>query len=151
MKKVGLVWSGKQTPDPKRSCRLEELAPLGEVRGVEWFSLQTGDATADLERLPASFRPIDIGSKLNDFADTAAVLSNVDLLITIDTAAAHLAGAMGVRTWTMIPFAPDWRWMYDREDSPWYPAMRLFRQPRMNDWKSVIARIKDELAKFAAS
>src|SRR5262249_37622189 len=140
-KRIGIVWSGKQVPDPKRTCPLDNLLPLFDLPGARWFSLQAGDAAEQLARLPESSRPIDIGTDLNDFADTAAVLSELDLLVTIDTAAAHLAGAMGVATWTMIPFAPDWRWMYARDDSPWYPTTKLFRQPKIDDWQSVVARI----------
>jgi len=147
-KKVGIVWSGKPIPDPKRTCSLNDLTPLFDLPGIRWFSLQAGEAAAALAQIPEADRPIDIGASLKDFADTAAVLSQLDLLITIDTAAAHLAGAMGVPTWTMVPFAPDWRWMYDREDCPWYPTMRIFRQPKINDWKAVVSRIRTELANF---
>jgi Tfp pilus assembly protein PilF len=143
--KVGLTWGGNVTPDPKRSMRLSDLAALAEVPGLSWFSLQKGDAAAQLASPPAGMQILDLGPELTNFADTAAALANLDLLITIDTAVAHLAGAMAVKTWTLLPFAPDWRWMLTREDSPWYPTMRLFRQPARSDWASVVARVLDEL------
>jgi ADP-heptose:LPS heptosyltransferase len=89
----------------------------------------------------------DWTSELGDFADTAALVENLDLLITADTAVAHLAGAMGKRVWVLVPKAPDWRWMLEREDSPWYPTMRLFRQKSAGDWDEVFERVREELEK----
>jgi tetratricopeptide (TPR) repeat protein len=146
--KVGLVWGGRPIPDPKRSACLIDLAPLWSLPNVAWFSLQTADPAAQLADAPPGLIT-DLGRDLHDFADTAAAMPQLDLLITIDTAAAHLAGALGVRTWTMIPFAPDWRWMLDRADNAWYPTMRLFRQSRINDWTDVVAHIRNELAAVA--
>ena len=91
---------------------------------------------------------IDYTEEINDFSDTAALVENLDLIISVDTSVAHLAGALGKPVWTLIPFVPDWRWMLNREDSPWYPTMRLFRQPSHGDWESVIAKVKDELLKL---
>jgi ADP-heptose:LPS heptosyltransferase len=91
---------------------------------------------------------MDHTARLTDFAETAAFLENLDLLVTVDTSVAHLAGALGRPTWTMLPFSPDWRWQLDRADSPWYPTMRLFRQTRQGDWTDVIARVRDELKRF---
>jgi ADP-heptose:LPS heptosyltransferase len=88
---------------------------------------------------------IDWSEDIHDFADTAALIDNLDLVITVDTSVAHLAGAMGKPVWVMIPFVPDWRWMLDRTDSPWYPTMRLFRQPLADDWTSVIHSIASQL------
>ena len=88
---------------------------------------------------------IDHTAELNDFADTAALLANLDLLISVDTAAAHLVGAMGKKVWTLLPYAADWRWLEGRTDSPWYPTMRLYRQPARGDWQSVIARVASDL------
>jgi ADP-heptose:LPS heptosyltransferase len=88
---------------------------------------------------------IDCGAELEDFADTAALIDQLDLLISVDTAAAHLAGALGKPVWILLPHFPDWRWMLDREDSPWYPTARLFRQPSVGDWKTPIERIAQEL------
>ena len=92
------------------------------------------------------------GGDLRDFAETAALVEHMDVVVTVDTSVAHLAGAMGKPTWILLPFNPDWRWMLDREDSPWYPTARLFRQPAIGDWASVIIRVRDELARqFGAS
>jgi ADP-heptose:LPS heptosyltransferase len=90
---------------------------------------------------------IDWSAELKDFADTAALIANLDLVIAVDTAVVHLAGAMGKPVWTLLPFAADWRWLLEREDSPWYPSMRLFRQPALGDWDSVIKRVADELCR----
>lgn len=133
--KIGLCWAGKSYPDPGRSCPVELLAPLAETRGVSWYSLQTGWKDA----LP--FPMIDLTCHIRDFGDTAALISQLDLVITVDTAVAHLAGALGKPACLMLPYAPDWRWMLEREDSPWYPTMRLFRQQKAGDWESVIQRI----------
>jgi ADP-heptose:LPS heptosyltransferase len=92
---------------------------------------------------------IDAGPFLEDFSDTAAVMANLDLVITVDTAACHLAGALAAPVWTLIPFAHDWRWLLQREDSPWYPTMRLFGQPKIGDWQPVLERVRDELALLA--
>jgi hypothetical protein len=91
---------------------------------------------------------IDYTEEINDFSDTAAFIQNLDLVISVDTSVAHLAGALGKPVWTLLPFVPDWRWMLNREDSPWYPTMRLFRQPAPGDWGSVIERLKDALDEF---
>jgi len=93
---------------------------------------------------------MELGPQLGDFADTAAVLSNLDLLISVDTAVAHLAGALAIPVWTLIPYTPDWRWLLDREDSPWYPTMRLFRRAAPDDWEDVIGRVKETLATLVA-
>ena len=99
---------------------------------------------------PPGLELVDLGPKLNDFADTAAVMSLMDLIITTDTSVAHLAGALARPVWVMLQFNPDWRWLLDREDSPWYPTMRLFRQPSRGDWDSVVQRVTEELpARYA--
>jgi ADP-heptose:LPS heptosyltransferase len=110
------------------------------VAGVHFISLQIG--AGECPNIPGM---IDWTDQLTDFADTAALLANLDLLITIDTAAAHLAGAMGKPAWVLLSHAPDWRWMLDRADSPWYPSLRLFRQPTPGDWATPIAEIAREL------
>ena len=145
--KVGLVWAGSptHTNDRNRSLKLASLAPLGEVPGVRFLSLQKGGAAAEARTPPAGMELIDSVEKLKDFADTAALIANLDLVIAVDTAVAHLAGAMGKPVWTLLPFAHDWRWLVGRSDSPWYPTMRIFRQPSPRDWEPVIAEVREHL------
>jgi len=146
--KVGLVWQGNpnQSRDVVRSCPLETLRPLFDVEGATWLSLQTGEpGCQQLNHIEATRRPIDIGTLLHSFAETAAVISRLDLVITVDTATSHLAGALGHPTWTLLCHTPDWRWLLGRNDSPWYPSMRLFRQNVWGDWDSVVASVRAEL------
>ena len=144
---VGLVWAGNlDNPREKdRSIRPEALGPILDVPGVSFVSLQKRQANSG--EIPAGM--LDIAEEFRDFADTAAVIENLDLVITVDTAVAHLAGAMGKPVWIMLPFVPDWRWMLDREDSPWYPTARLFRQGRAREWGPVIRRVANELTALA--
>jgi len=121
------------------------LAPLSQVSGVRFFSLQKGDASIQAQTPPAGMQLTDWTGEFADFADTAALIENLDLVITVDTAAAHLAGALGKPAWVMLPMIPDWRWMLNRADSPWYPTLRLFRQPTAGDWGSVVRRIAEAL------
>lgn len=145
--RVGLVWEGGlHTKSPYRSIRLEQFCALFGMG--KFFSLQKGDAVSELKSLEPN-TIIDLSPYLEDFADTAAAIQELDLVISVDTAVAHLAGALGKPVWTLIPFAPDWRWMLKREDSPWYPTMRLFRQPKPGDWASVIKRVAGELRALA--
>jgi hypothetical protein len=121
----------------------------GALDGVTLISLQKGPGTEQLQQLPERFPIIDLevnrDEKAGTFMDTAAIMKVLDLVITSDTAVAHLAGALGVPVWLVLPFAADWRWLIGREDSPWYPAMRLFRQRRSGNWQKVFARIAVEL------
>ena len=144
---VGLVWAGKQRPYPNRSCPPVFLAPLLALSGISFFSLQIGDN--EHFPLPQEYaeKIIDLTANISEFTDTAALIANLDLVITIDTAVAHLAGALGKPTWLMLPFTSDWRWMDNRSDSPWYPTMRLFRQPAEGDWGSVVAEVVQALQK----
>ena len=121
---------------------------MARIEGVHLFSLQKGTGA---EQLAEADSPpvIDVGSRLEDFAETAAAMMNLDLVITVDTAVAHCAGALGVPVWVAVPFAPDWRWLLHREDSPWYPSMRLFRQTERGDWHGVFQRIAAELERAA--
>ena len=145
--RVGLVWSGNPAHgnDRNRSIFLRELDPLADIAGVTFFSLQKGPAAAQTGDSTLRLKLVDHTARLSDFAETAALLSNLDLLITVDTSVAHLAGALARPVWVMLPFAPDWRWLLDRDDSPWYPTMRLFRQPAPDDWRTVVARVAEEL------
>jgi tetratricopeptide (TPR) repeat protein len=145
--KVGLVWAGRPAHknDRNRSMKLATLAPLGHVPGVHFFSLQKGEAAAEAKTPPEGLELVDWTEELTDFADTAALIANLDLVLAVDTAVVHLAGAMGKPVWTLLPFVSDWRWLVEREDSPWYPSMRLFRQLSRGDWDSVIKRVADSL------
>jgi len=145
--KVGLAWAGRPEydDDRRRSISLSRLAPLGQVEGVWFCSLQKGPASQQARSLPAGFEVRDWSADLNDFADTAALIDNLDLIITVDTAVAHLAGALAKPTWVLLPKVPDWRWMLNRDDSPWYPTMRLFRQSDGGDWETPIGKIVQAL------
>lgn len=142
--RIGLVWAGN--PDFKgdrlRSPGLAAFRPLLDLPGVSVYGLQKGAGRRDLDRcgpLPASF--VDLGADISDFADTAAIMDNLDLVVTSCTGPAHLAGALGRPVWTVLPFAPDWRWLEHGVCTPWYPTMRLFRQERRGDWSAVVARL----------
>jgi hypothetical protein len=146
--KVGLVWAGNPEFAAARTkaCPVEQLQPLLATESVSFFSLQKGGAASDAAQLGqecAHF--LDFSEQLHDFDETAALISELDLVITVDTAVAHLAGAMAKPTWILLPFSADWRWLMDREDSPWYPSVRLFRQGRAGDWESLITRVAKAL------
>ncbi len=151
--KVGLVWAGNpdHEKDHVRSIPLKDLIGLAEIPGIRLFGLQKGTAAAQMAQIPVNAEMKNLGTELEDFSDTAALMASMDLIISVDTAAAHLAGAMGLPVWTMVYYAPDWRWMLDREDSPWYPTMRLFRQQKRNDWTAVIDRVAAELKRLTAT
>jgi hypothetical protein len=123
---------------------------MAGIPGLKLFVLQKGLGTEQLDELGGRWPVIDLGGRLDDFMDTAAVLPHLDLVITPDTSLAHLAGALGVPVWVAIPFASDWRWLLDREDTPWYPTMRLFRQRRWGDWDDVFGRMAQELSGVVA-
>jgi Flp pilus assembly protein TadD len=147
-RRVGLVWAGRPIPDPLRTCGLQALAPLAAVPGVRFISLQVGAPAAEADHPPAGMDIDNFSNELTDFTETAALIANLDLVITIDSAVAHLAGALGRPTWTLLPHVADWRWLQGRDDTPWYPTMRLFRQPHRGDWATVAARVAKELAIF---
>jgi FkbM family methyltransferase len=147
VKKVGLVWVGNPAHerDRYRSMSLRAMAPLGQAEGVRFFSLQKGLAAEEAKSAPPGLDLVNLSPEFKDFSDTAAVIANLDLVICVDTSVAHLAGALGKPVWILLPWPSDWRWLAGREDSPWYPTMRLFRQNRRGDWGEVIARVKDGL------
>ena len=151
--KVGLVWAGRpeHVNDHRRSLDLAALAPLCALPGVSFASLQVGPHAADVAQHPA-LGINDLSPQLTDFAETAGAIDALDLIIAVDTAVAHLAGALGKPVWVLLPEVNDWRWLLEREDNPWYPTMRLFRQPRdgTGGWPGVIARVTAELAAVAA-
>jgi ADP-heptose:LPS heptosyltransferase len=147
---VGLAWySRNQKTGHDRSIDLSALAPLFERTDIQWISLQYGDHDGLEKQATAANAPILIDRAVDQLADIdtfAAQIAALDLVITIDNSTAHLAGALGVPVWVLLPFARDWRWLRLREDSPWYPTMRLFRQPQRGDWHSVIQNVQSALS-----
>jgi len=147
--KIGVVWQGSSlySRDNYRSAPLAEFGPLAAVPGVQLYSLQKGAGSEQVHDV--SFPVIDLAGRLDHydvrFLDTSAAMLSLDLVVTTDTAPAHLAGALGVPTWLALGTMPDWRWLVGREDSPWYPTMRLFRQPTIGDWRSVFERMAQTL------
>ena len=155
--RVGLCWAGDRGRSPgmiawnrRRSITLDTLAPLGKVSGVQFVSLQKGPPAAEAARPPHGMKLHDFTSDLHDFADTAALIDCLDLVISVDTSVVHLAGALGKPVWLLNRFDTDWRWLQNRDDSPWYPSLRQFRQPTPGDWQSVISRARDALQRLAA-
>jgi Flp pilus assembly protein TadD len=146
-KSIGLVWAGNQQykNDCRRSAPLSEIAPLFEISGIDWFSLQFGSAVEQIYQNNLSDRILDLSPRLNNFADTAAALAALDLVICIDTSVAHLAGAMNVPCWLMLQAFPEWRWRGQSATSEWYPRLRLFRQQRAGDWRGLASEIAREL------
>ena len=144
---VGIAWAGSpgHLRDRFRSIPLQLLKPLLDVEEVQFYSLQMGPAAEELSKADMFLEVIDLAPKIEDMADTAALIANLDLVIAVDTAVAHLAGALGKPVWVMLPLVPDWRWLLDREDSPWYPTMRLFRQSTLGDWASVVEAVRSAL------
>jgi Flp pilus assembly protein TadD len=149
--RVGLVWAGSSLHPNDRSRSLSPTLLRGLVQppNVHFYSLQQKPQSAGLQDLQ-NLRFADVWDELS-FEDTAAIVANLDLLITVDTSVAHLAGALGRPVWTLLPFAPDWRWMLGRSDSPWYPTMRLYRQPKLNDWESVLRTVSADLEQLAST
>jgi tetratricopeptide (TPR) repeat protein len=144
--KVGIVWAGSATHagDRKRSVTLNHFNSIAQIPGVKLYSIQKGNATNQIAKFNNKIVDLD-ALGLNSFLDTAAVISQLDLVITVDTSVAHLAGAMGKETWILISFLPDWRWLLERSDSPWYPTVKLFRQPIADDWDSAFANVHTKL------
>jgi tetratricopeptide (TPR) repeat protein len=149
--KVGIAWQGNPIfrVDRHRSIPLARFGQLAKIEGVQLISLQKGPGTEQLRAAEGQFSVVNFGNRLDEasgpFMDTAALMKNLDLVISSDTAVPHLAGALGVPVWVALPVVPDWRWLLDREDSPWYPSMRLFRQTRLGVWDDVFDRIAEAL------
>jgi tetratricopeptide (TPR) repeat protein len=145
--RVGLAWAGRpeHPKDRYRSMKLEQFAPLASVENAAFYSLQMGEAAAQAAHPPSGLQLMDWTKDVRDFADTAAMIEHLDLLVTVDTSVAHLAAAMGKPVWLLLPRIPDWRWMLDRPDSPWYPTMRLLRQTTRGDWAGVLRRVVEAI------
>jgi hypothetical protein len=157
--RVGLVWAGQARPwaegfsalDNRRSIGLATLAPLASVAGLQLVSLQSGAPAAEIFENAPSLALVDVMGDVADFADTAAIIANLDIVVSVDTSVAHLAGAMGKPVFLLDRYDSCWRWLAGRDDSPWYPTLRIFRQTRMGDWAPVVARVAAALADMAAA
>jgi Tfp pilus assembly protein PilF len=148
MRRIGFAWAGRATHhnDRNRSTGLATFAPLAEIAGVSLLALQKGAGQTQIGSYWGRAPLFNLGPEIRDFADTMAIVDWLDLVVTVDTSVAHLAGAMGKPVWIMLPFAPDWRWLLGRSDSPWYPSVRLFRQGADRRWQPVMAEIAAEIA-----
>ena len=143
--RVGIIWAGRAQPDPRRSIPFKDLAPLFDHREIKWYSLQVGDPSADIPAI-GNAAIESLGPLLTDFEETAAVMMNLDLIITLDSSPAHLAGALGRPTWVLLPYVSDWRWEpRERSESIWYPSMRKFQQTVQDDWSTVIEEVSAAL------
>jgi tetratricopeptide (TPR) repeat protein len=145
-RRIGLCWAGnpEHGNDRNRSIALALFAPLFERQDIDWYSLQQGERAMEIASVPAASNLAPLRSD-STLLDTAALIAELDLVVSVDTSIAHLGGALGRPLWVLLPFAPDWRWQLGREDSPWYPSARLFRQPRPGDWGAVLARVAEAL------
>ncbi len=148
-RRIGVVWAGRPEHgnDRNRSMALKQLAPLAALDGVALVSLQKGPAGAQVGSYFGPAPLINLAPEIGDFTDTAGIIDALDLVVTVDTSVAHLAGAMGKPVCVLLPFAPDWRWLRDRHDSPWYPSARLFRQTRSGDWSDAVERLAEFVGK----
>ena len=149
--RVGLAWAGRpiHPNDANRSIPLSTLAPLAALPGIAFVALQKGEAAAEARHWPGPAPLLALDAELPGFEDTAALLPALDLVLSVDTAVIHLAGAMGIPCWAMLPYAPDWRWMAAREDSPWYPTLRLLRPAAPRGWQGLVAEAARRLAALA--
>jgi ADP-heptose:LPS heptosyltransferase len=148
--RIGLCWAGNPNfkSDSNRSIGLQPLLPLLARTDIHFFSLQKDLREGDEKILRINPLITHIGDEIETFEDTAAIISQFDLVISCDTSIVHLAGALGKPVWILLSFTPDWRWLLDRDDSPWYPTARLFRQTGTRDWESVIKHVRDALREF---
>ncbi len=149
LKRIGIAWAGRPTHnnDYNRSVALTTFSPFAAVPGLAFVSLQKGDGTSQIPNWPGPAPLIDFGTQLDTFDDTMAIISQLDLLVTVDTAIGHFAGAMGIPAWIMLPYAPDWRWLMNRSDTPWYDSLRLFRPPAIRRWDVLVDEVTQELKK----
>jgi tetratricopeptide (TPR) repeat protein len=152
-RRVGIAWAGNADfkGDQTRSIGLRRLAPLLAVAGIQLVSLQKDMREGDRDILRSHPQIVHLGDAIEDFADTAAIMSELDLVISSDTSVVHLAGALGRPVWVLLQWVADWRWLRARSDNPWYPTARLFRQPRIDDWESVVSQVQQELARTSAT
>ncbi len=150
--RIGLVWAGSRfhRNDRNRSCPLQALAPLSHIEGVHFYGLQTGPAANEAQSNP-DIHVHNLGHRLGDLSDTAAAIAHLDLVISVDTAVLHLAGALGQSAWGLLAHAPDWRWMLGRSDSPWYPTLRLYRQTKPGDWHTLFHRVACALQTYVTT
>ncbi|HEY9850039.1 MAG TPA: tetratricopeptide repeat protein [Leptolyngbyaceae cyanobacterium] len=148
--KVGIVWAGnpEHPSDRRRSSSLHYFIQLLDLPNIAFYSLQKGLKASEISQISSSLPLIDLSNQINNFADTAAVITQMDLVITVDTAVAHLAGALGKPVWVLLCYNSDWRWIIDRDDTPWYPTMRLFHQNNPGDWQEVLERVRQSLTEF---
>lgn len=148
MRRIGIAWAGRSTHhnDRNRSTSLQTFAPLSEIPGISLISLQKGPPQTQIGAYWGRAPLFNLGPEIRDFADTMAILDCLDLLVSVDTSVVHVAGAMGRPVWVMLPYAPDWRWLLGRDDSPWYPTLRLYRQGPERKWAPVVERIAAEIA-----
>jgi hypothetical protein len=153
LKRIGLSWAGRPTHnnDLNRSVALAQLGGLMDIGGVAFVSLQKGPAARAAEQYRGRAGLLDLDSRIDSFDDTAAIIDGLDLVISVDTAIVHLTGAMGRPAWVMLPYAPDWRWLLGRSDTPWYPSLRLFRPAAPRDWPGVVDAVRQQLVEFVAS
>ncbi len=149
-RRVGIVWAGRANP-PNRSVSLSMLAPTAMPDGLVLVALQKGPAQREIAGYHGRAPLINLGPEIADFSDTAAIIESLELVVTIDTAVAHLAASMGKPVWIMLPYAADWRWLLGRCDSPWYPTARLFRQETPGQWEPVVARVAEALSRMSAA
>ena len=151
--KVGIVWAGSPSHgnDSNRSCSLKYFESLTRIKEVRLYGLQKGQAAEQIEKFTDEIKITNLGNEFEDFTDTAGVIENLDLVISVDTSVLHLAGAMGKPVWALLPFAPEWRWMLNRKDSPWYPSMKLFRQKKWGQWKTVFRKVAEEIREIVSN
>jgi hypothetical protein len=147
--RIGIVWtdSSNQRTDRHSSCPLHEFLPILCIPEITFYSLQKGAQHEDLTNLPLHIQVEDLEPQLGDFGDLAVIIDQLDLVISIDSPVAHLAGALGKKAWTLLSHVADWRWMLEGESTPWYPTMRLFRQTQPDDWRGLIERVAEALSK----